>query len=78
MHVHGLDPASTYFWIDIFAVNQHPGREQEADLSQLAEAISLSTNTLLCMDETGLYSLFSIQVFCEIFFGSPLVNIHKY
>ncbi len=44
---------STFFWIDIFAINQHPGQEQQADLGQLATAVSLSYRTLLCMDETG-------------------------
>lgn len=44
----------TFFWLDIFAINQHPGEEQQADLSQLATAVSLSSKTLLCMDETGL------------------------
>lgn len=44
---------TTFFWIDIFAINQHPGEEQQADLSQLATAVSLSDKTLLCMDKTG-------------------------
>ncbi len=48
-----LKGESTFFWIDIFAINQHPGQEQQADLSQLATAVSLSSKTLLCMDETG-------------------------
>lgn len=38
----------------MFAVNQHPGVEQEADLSQLQDAISCASQTLLCLDEEGL------------------------
>ena len=48
-----LKEDSTFFWLDIFAINQHPGIEQQADLAQLATAIAYSSKTLLCMDETG-------------------------
>lgn len=49
----GLDENSAFFWIDIFAINQHPGQEQQDDLAELANVVSLSEKTLLCMDETG-------------------------
>ncbi len=44
---------TTFFWVDIFAIHQHTGIHQQSDLSQLADAVALSSQTLLLMDETG-------------------------
>ncbi len=40
-------------WIDIFAINQHPGREQVDDLAHLQEVIKHSESTLMILDNTG-------------------------
>lgn len=50
------DPDSEpYFWIDIFAVNQHPGAAQQDDLKGLEDAITSATKgTLLILDKEGL------------------------
>src|SRR5690242_12131178 len=53
-----LKEEETFFWIDIFAVNQHPGEDQQADLTQLENAIGLAEKTLLCIDNTGMVVLF--------------------
>ncbi|EFJ49075.1 hypothetical protein VOLCADRAFT_104512 [Volvox carteri f. nagariensis] len=44
---------STRVWLDIFAVNQHPGAEQKDDLENLRTAIALSQATLVCLDARG-------------------------
>ncbi|GAX79018.1 hypothetical protein CEUSTIGMA_g6458.t1 [Chlamydomonas eustigma] len=40
-------------WIDIFAINQHPGREQVDDLAHLQNVIRQAQSTLLILDDTG-------------------------
>lgn len=40
-------------WLDIFAVNQHPGQEQSDDLANLQLVIKEAKQTLLIMDSTG-------------------------
>ena len=40
-------------WLDIFAVNQHPGQEQVDDLSSLQLVIKEAKQTLLIMDSSG-------------------------
>lgn len=40
-------------WLDVFAVNQHPGQQQVDDLASLQEVIKTSEKTLLVMDGTG-------------------------
>mmetsp|Transcript_38050 Transcript_38050/g.112659 ORF Transcript_38050/g.112659 Transcript_38050/m.112659 type:complete len:715 (-) Transcript_38050:1174-3318(-) len=40
-------------WLDIFAINQHPGQEQADDLGDLQEVIKRAKATLLVMDGTG-------------------------
>jgi len=49
------DPSleNSFFWIDIFAINQHEGLKQKHDLEELSNIISLSKKTLLCMDDKG-------------------------
>ncbi|KAG2433437.1 hypothetical protein HXX76_008494 [Chlamydomonas incerta] len=44
---------STRVWLDIFAVNQHPGVEQKDDLDNLRTAIRLSQATLVVLDAAG-------------------------
>ncbi|KAG2487965.1 hypothetical protein HYH03_013405 [Edaphochlamys debaryana] len=44
---------STRVWLDIFAVNQHPGAEQKDDLDNLKTAIRLSQATLVMLDAAG-------------------------
>ncbi|KAG2485797.1 hypothetical protein HYH03_015508 [Edaphochlamys debaryana] len=44
----------TYVWIDIFAVNQHPGKTQADDLARLQEVVGASEGTLLVLDAAGL------------------------
>jgi hypothetical protein len=41
----------TYVWLDIFAVNQHPGKTQDDDLSKLQDVIFQADKTLLVMDD---------------------------
>ncbi len=67
-----LDEESTFFWLDIFAINQHPGATQHADLGQLKNAIALSNKTLLCLDPQGKIKRTIRQaiefVFCVVFY----------
>lgn len=46
------DPAlwDTVLWVDVFAVNQHPGVSRDADLSELQEVLRCSLTTLICLD----------------------------
>ncbi|KAG2484060.1 hypothetical protein HYH03_017080 [Edaphochlamys debaryana] len=50
-HPSGAVPSEVYVWVDIFAVNQHPGQEQDDDLAQLNTAITnASGGTLVVLD----------------------------
>ncbi|KAG2494089.1 hypothetical protein HYH03_007729 [Edaphochlamys debaryana] len=41
------------FWLDIIAVNQHPGSRQDADIHAFARAVNAAGSTLLVLDEAG-------------------------
>lgn len=47
------DKPDVFVWLDIFAVNQHPGKAQDDDLSKLQDVIKMSEKTLLVMDNDG-------------------------
>ena len=47
------DKPNVFVWLDIFAVNQHPGKAQDDDLSKLQDVIKQSDKTLLVMDNDG-------------------------
>ncbi|GLI70609.1 hypothetical protein VaNZ11_015539, partial [Volvox africanus] len=50
-YLSGAVPGEVYVWLDIFAVNQHPGKEQDDDLAQLSNAITnASGGTLVVLD----------------------------
>lgn len=42
-----------YLWLDIFAVNQHPGDNQRNDLGMLKEVVADSEQTLMVLDKNG-------------------------
>lgn len=71
-HLEDADPAATYVWLDIFAVNQHASNaQQQDDLENLHRAIQVASSTLLCMDADGA-ALTHIWVLNEI-----LVTVDK-
>ncbi|KAG1669586.1 hypothetical protein FOA52_006359 [Chlamydomonas sp. UWO 241] len=47
------DDDTVCVWLDIFAINQHPGQEQADDLGDLQEVIKRAKATLLVMDGSG-------------------------
>ncbi|GLC35175.1 hypothetical protein PLESTB_000562600 [Pleodorina starrii] len=50
-YLSGAVPGEVYVWLDIFAVNQHPGAGHDSDLAQLNRAIvSASGGTLVVLD----------------------------
>ncbi|GFR45284.1 hypothetical protein Agub_g6392, partial [Astrephomene gubernaculifera] len=50
-YLSGAVPGEVYVWLDIFAVNQHPGQEQQDDMAQLKNAITIASGgTLVVLD----------------------------
>lgn len=41
-------------WLDIFAVNQHPGDSQRNDLERLKEVVADAQQTLMVLDGQGM------------------------
>jgi len=52
-HLSGALPGQVFLWLDIFAVNQHPGAEQADDLRNLKAAIQIASGTLVILDKEG-------------------------
>ncbi|KAG1655308.1 hypothetical protein FOA52_007965 [Chlamydomonas sp. UWO 241] len=48
-----LTPAQVFIWLDIFAINQHPGEGQRGDLNNLKEVLADADQTLMCLDHKG-------------------------
>lgn len=61
-----------FFWLDIFAVTQHPGREQKDDLDELAAAVKLAEKgVVFVMDNKGkaltrIWCLFELWKTCTL------------
>ncbi|GLC44249.1 WD repeat-containing protein 49 [Pleodorina starrii] len=49
-HLHAADPNQIFCWVDVLAVNQHPGKQKARDLQDLEEAVRLARGTLVCLD----------------------------
>ncbi|GLC43211.1 WD repeat-containing protein 49 [Pleodorina starrii] len=49
-HLHAADPDQMFCWVDVLAINQHPGMQQARDLQDLEEAVRLARGTLVCLD----------------------------
>ncbi|KAG2498324.1 hypothetical protein HYH03_003584 [Edaphochlamys debaryana] len=49
-HLASADAERVYCWVDVLAINQHPGRQQARDLENLEEAVRLAEGTLVCLD----------------------------
>ncbi|GLC68800.1 WD repeat-containing protein 49 [Pleodorina starrii] len=49
-HLHAADPEQMFCWVDVLAINQHPGMQQARDLQDLEEAVRLARGTLVCLD----------------------------
>lgn len=47
-------PDQVYLWLDIFAVNQHPGDSQRNDLERLKEVVADAQQTLMVLDGQGM------------------------
>ncbi|KAG2489757.1 hypothetical protein HYH03_011709 [Edaphochlamys debaryana] len=48
--LHAADPHQVFCWVDVLAINQHPGRQQSQDLEDLEMAVKLAQGTLVCLD----------------------------
>lgn len=45
-----VDPRNTFIWLDIFAVHQHEGEDQQDDLDNIRSVFFCTTRTLLVVD----------------------------
>ncbi|KAG1677967.1 hypothetical protein FOA52_001385 [Chlamydomonas sp. UWO 241] len=48
-----LRMADVFVWIDIFAINQHPGAEQDGDLERLKEVVADCDQMVMVLDSDG-------------------------
>jgi hypothetical protein len=61
-----LTPAQVFIWLDIFAINQHPGEGQRGDLGNLKEVLADADQTLMCLDQKGAVLT---RIWCVFFFS---------